>query len=194
MGLRNTAETWGWPARLLHWTMAAIIVFMLAIGTYMTGVDDLMRRFALTQTHKSWGFLVFALALGRIGWRLANPVSPAEPDGPAWERRVARGAHWALYGLMLWMPLSGWLMSTASPLQDMYGVRNMVFGLFDMPDPFVPGDADLEKAFRRMHNVGAAALAALLLGHAAAALRHHFVLRDDVLRRMTWGQGSQAGR
>ncbi len=188
MALRNTTTTWGWPARLLHWSVAAIIVFMLVLGTYMTGVDDLMRRFALTQTHKSWGFVVFVLALARIGWRLANPVSPAEPAGAAWERLAARGAHWALYGLMLWMPLTGWLMATASPLQEMYGIRNMVFGLFDMPDPFVPGSRELEDLFKRMHNVGAAALAALLLAHAVAALRHHFVLRDDVLRRMTWGR------
>ncbi|SEA54561.1 cytochrome b [Rubrimonas cliftonensis] len=184
MPLRNTQTLWGWPARALHWAMAFIIAFQLIVGTYMTGVDDLAARFALTQTHKSWGFVVFALALARVAWRLANPT-PTEPAGRPWEKLAARVSHGALYLLMFLMPVSGWLMASASDLQDMYGVKNMVFGLFELPDPFVPGDRGLEGVFSSIHTAAAVALAALLAIHAGAALKHHLIDRDDVLTRMT---------
>lgn len=189
MTIRNTERAWGWPARLLHWAIAAIILFQLGMGTWMANaVDDLYARFALTQTHKSWGTVVFVLAALRVSWRLANPLAPALPAATKpWERAAAAISHLLLYALMLAIPVSGWLMASASTLQDMYGVKNMVFGLVEMPDPFAPGDRNLEALFRAIHTGGAAALALVLLAHAGAALRHHFVLRDDVLRRMIRG-------
>lgn len=189
MTLRNTATRWGWPARLLHWTMAAIMLFMLGVGVYMTRIDDIFERFALTQTHKSWGFAVFALACVRLVWRLLNQETPRDAPGMKhWERSAARLSHLGFYLLMFALPLSGWLMASASQLQDSYGIRNMVFGLFEMPDPFVPGDKALEAAFKLIHNGAALALAALLAIHVGAAFKHHFVLRDDVLKRMTLGR------
>ena len=196
MPVRNTAESWGWPARLLHWTMAALILGLLAVGFYMVqvlGTTDLIGRFQLTQLHKSFGFVVFTLALLRLAWRAANPVHPAPPAAAKpWENAAARTAHVALYVLMLWMPLSGWLMASASPLNDPGAypmqVRNMVFGLFELPDPIAPGDRYLEALFKAAHFYGALALAALLAVHAGAALKHHFIHRDDVLRRMTRGR------
>lgn len=189
MLMRNTETGWGAPARLLHWAIAALILFQLGMGAWMANfVDDLYARFAMTQTHKSWGTVVFALAVARISWRMANPVAPALPEAtPRWERLAASLSHGLLYALMLLLPVSGWLMASASELQEMYGVRNMVFGLFEMPDPFVPGDAGLEAVFRAIHVGGAITLSLVLLAHAGAALRHHFVLRDDVLRRMIRG-------
>ncbi len=189
MTLRNDATRWGWAARLLHWTMAAIMLFMLGLGLYMTRLDDVFERFALTQIHKSWGFAVFALAIVRVIWRLANREAPRDPPGmKPWERLAARVSHLGFYLLMFALPLSGWLMASASPLQDSYGIRNMAFGLFEMPDPFVPGDKALETVFRQIHNAAALALGALLVVHVGAALKHHFVMRDDVLKRMTWGR------
>ncbi len=189
MRLRNTAASWGWPARLLHWSMAAIMLYMLGLGVYMVRLDDIFARFALTQTHKSWGFVVFALACARVVWRLSNRDAPLDPPGmKPWERAAARVSHWGLYALMVALPLSGWLMASASPLQDCYGIKNMVFGLFELPDPFIPGDKGLEAAFKLIHNGAAIALALLLAVHVGAALKHHFVMRDDVLKRMTWGR------
>jgi cytochrome b561 len=185
--VRNTPDAWGWPARALHWAMAALILFLLGLGFVMANlVDDLMQRFAMTQLHKSFGFVAFVLALARIGWRAANPT-PREAPGSALAARAARAAHLALYALMLWMPLTGWLMASASTLQDMYGIQNMVFGLFTLPDPFVPGDKALEEALAAAHLAGGLALSALVAVHAAAALAHHFVFRDDTLRRMVRG-------
>lgn len=189
MPLSNTAASWGWPARILHWSMAAIMLYMVTLGVYMVRLDDIFARFALTQTHKSWGFVVFALACARLVWRLWNRAAPLDPPGmKPWERVASRVSHWGLYALMVALPLSGWLMASASPLQDSYGIRNMVFGLFEMPDPFIPGDKGLEAAFKLIHNAAAVALALLLAVHVGAALKHHFVMRDDVLRRMTWGR------
>ena len=189
MGLRNTTTGWGWLARLLHWTIAAIILFMLGLGVYMTQiVTDVFEQFPLFQTHKSWGFVVFVLALIRVVWRLFNPAPPLPDHMSGIERLGAHAGHWALYLLMFALPLSGWLMSSASPLQDLYGIKNMVFGLFEMPDPYVPGDGDLEDWFGAIHYWCAWALGLVLAAHAGAALKHHFVNRDNVLRRMIKGE------
>lgn len=189
MGLRNTTTGWGWLARLLHWSIAAIILFMLGLGVYMTQiVTDVFEQFPLFQTHKSWGFVVFVLALIRVVWRLFNPAPTLPADMSPLERLGAHLSHWTLYILMFALPLSGWLMSSASPLQDLYGIKNMVFGLFEMPDPYKPGDGDLEEWFKGVHYWCAWALALTLAAHVGAALKHHFVNRDTVLRRMLKGE------
>ncbi|MDF2231639.1 cytochrome b [Albimonas sp. CAU 1670] len=187
MPLRNAPRAWGWPARLLHWLTAGVILFLLGLGFWMTQVvTDMYAQFDLIQIHKSWGFVAFALALLRLVWRATHPAPPPVPGAPAWQTLAAEGAHWALYALMIAMPLSGWLMASASSLQDSYGIKNMVFGLFALPDPFQPGDRALEKVFGAIHFYCAWAMIALLVAHAGAALKHHFVDRDEVLRRMTW--------
>jgi cytochrome b561 len=186
---RNTDRVWGWPARLLHWAMAGLILFMLGLGFYTAEiVTDMLEQFRLVQIHKSWGFVAFALAVLRLGWRLVNP-SPAMPAHmPAHERFVAHAGHILLYVLMIVMPLSGWLMASASPLQEMYSIKNMVFGAFELPDPFQPGSEGLTAFFGAVHFWSAIALVAELVGHAAAGLKPHFIDRDDVLRRMTSGR------
>ena len=187
MRLRDSAAGWGWGSRLIHWTMAALILFQLGLGLYMTqAVPDLLARFTLTQLHKSWGFVVFVLAIVRVTWRLANPVRPAFPAMPPWQLRAARLSHRLLYVFMFLMPLSGWVMASASPTQDLLQMQNMVFETFALPDPFVPGVKSVEDAAWWVHTVAALALTVLLAVHAAAALRHQFVDRDDLLARMLW--------
>ncbi len=188
MRLMNSEKSWGALSRLLHWAMAVLIIFMIGFGVYMVNfVENPLEQFPLYQTHKSWGFVAFVLVLARVIWRLANRAHPVLPEMSAFERFGARAGHVGLYALMIVMPLSGWLMASASPLQDLFGVKNEVFGLFEMPDPFVPGDEGLESIFAAIHFGGAIALALLVLVHLAAALKHHFVKRDDVLKRMTYG-------
>jgi len=185
MGLRNTATGWGWPARLLHWAMAGLILFQLGLGFRMVRlVEDVYLRFGLYQTHKSWGFVIFTLALVRIGWRLGNRSPELPGHMSAGAQALARGAHLALYVLMVVLPVSGWLMASASTLQEEYGLETLVFTWFALPDPFLPGDKALEAVFKSVHAWAAFGLAVLLLGHVAAALKHHFSHRDGVLRRM----------
>ena len=189
MRLMNNTKSWGALARLLHWAMAALIFFMIGFGVYMVNfVENPLAQFPLYQTHKSWGFVAFVLVLARLTWRLANRAHPVLPEMSRLEAFAARAGHIGLYALMIIMPISGWLMASASPLQDLFGIKNEVFGLFEMPDPFVPGDEGLEAIFSTIHFLGAIAFVVLILGHAAAALRHHFVKRDDVLARMCWSE------
>lgn len=188
MSLHNTEARWGWPAKLFHWVIGLIMIGLLGVGTYMTWLEPGMARLDLTQTHKSFGFVVFVLACLRVIWRWVSPTVPVEPQTvKPWEKTAARITHVALYVLMFLLPLSGWLMASASPFNDpdsyIY-IPNMVFGLFEMPDPISPGDEDLTNILKLVHLYAGYALAALLLLHVGAALKHHFILRDSVLTRM----------
>ncbi len=193
MSVRNTDTGWGWPARLLHWVMALMILTLLGIGTYMSEIEtDLVHQFQMVQTHKSFGFTVFVLALLRLLWRWRNPVTPELPAAmPGWQKTASHASHGLLYILMLWLPLSGWLMASASPLNNPGAypvqIKNKVFGLFEMPDPFANGTEALANVFHTAHAGGALLLALILVVHAGAALKHHFVERDTILRRMIRG-------
>ena len=182
----DSPDGWGWVSRALHWAMAVLIVFQLGFGLYMTRVPDLIARFALTQTHKSWGVVVFVLAVLRVSWRLAGAGRPALPPMPAWQARAARASHGLLYAFMFLMPVSGWLLASASPVQDLLQMQNLVFGTVALPDPFVPGSETLEAGFRLVHRAAAVGLALVLALHVAAALQHQFVTRDHLLARMLW--------
>lgn len=192
MAVRNTGASWGWPARLLHWTGAALILFMLGLGFWTANfVPSLITELTLTQLHKSWGFVAFVLALVRVGWRWANQA-PALPAGmPRWERHAARASHLLLYLLIVAMPLTGWLYASASPLNDPdnypFQIKNMVFDLFELPDPFQPGSKALAETLGAVHFWTGVALSALIALHAAAALKHQFRDRDGLLRRMILG-------
>lgn len=186
----NTATSWGALSRLLHWATAGVILFLLFLGAYMgLLVEDVLEQFRLVQIHKSWGFVAFTLALIRILWRLTHRTTPALPDSMTWiERAMAHLGHLGLYAMMIIMPVSGWLMASASPLQDRFGVKNKVFDLFEMYDPFVPGNEALSDIFAEVHFLSAWALTAIIIGHAGAALWHHFIRKDDVLKRMSYGR------
>ncbi len=185
----DSATGWGWVTRSIHWTMAALILFQLGFGLYMVQfVPDLLVRFTLTQTHKSWGFVVFVLAVIRVGWRLANRSRPALPAAmPRWQVQAAEASHGLLYVFMFLMPLSGWILASASPTQDLLQIQNMVFGSFALPDPFVPGIASVESGARAVHQAAALGLTAVLLLHAGAALKHQFIDHDGVLAKMVRG-------
>ena len=185
----NSTTSWGWPSRVIHWVTAGILLWTMGLGVYMTNfVSDPLEQFALTQTHKSWGFLVFALAVLRVLWLAFVRRRPALPEHvKPYERVGAHLSHTLLYLALFLMPLSGWVMSAASPLQDLLNIENMVFDWFAMPDPWVPGVASIEKTAKAEHYYAGITLALVLLAHVGAALKHHFVDRDTVLRRMTFG-------
>ena len=120
MGVGNTRDAWGWPARLIHWIMALLVIGMLAFGFYLTNGFNPgdPAKLGLVQQHKSFGFTVFALACLRLVWRAMNPT-PKLPDGMnRLERTAARASHIALYMLMVALPISGWLMASASPFNN----------------------------------------------------------------------------
>jgi len=188
--LRDTVFGWGLFTRLLHWAIAGIILYQIALGVWMANfVPNLFHRSDLTQTHKSWGVLVFGLVVVRILWRTANRWRrpPLPPAMPRWQQRAAAWSHRLLYLLMLSMPLSGWILVSASPLGHWLGIRSRFFGLFDLPDPIGRASYAIEHAAGAVHVLGAIVLGLVLIVHVAAALHHQFVERDGVLRRMISG-------
>lgn len=187
----NTATSWGWVARLFHWVMALMIIAMLTFGLMMTAETDMGKQFQAIQQHKSMGFLVLCLVILRITWRVTQPTPRLPEHMPKWQVGASHASHLAVYILIFAMPLTGWLMVTSSPLNDPGAypieVKNMVFGLFSMPDPFAVGNKELSDRFRDIHHILARALIALLLLHVAAALKHALIDRDGVFSRMLRG-------
>jgi len=174
---RNSAHRYGLVAQALHWAVVTGIVVQFIWSWRIEETESIRQQFALVNQHKSIGMTVLMLVLVRIGWRLFNrpPAWPASMRG--WERLAAGATHWALYALILAMPLSGWAYSSAAG----YGAE--FFGLVEIPD-FVPQGERLEDGLGTLHEWLGRAILAVAGIHAAAALRHHFVLRDDVLKRM----------
>ena len=183
--LRNTSTGYGRVAIAFHWTMAVLIIAMLAFGLYMTTLPQTdPATFQLFQLHKSIGFVVLALAVLRLVWRLVNP-SPKLPDGMhPLEKLAAHLGHIGLYVLIIAMPITGWFMVSASP----WGIPTVLFNVQPVPHLPVPealGTKEQAEAFFKMlHEYGAYLLIALVVVHIAAALKHHFIARDNTLKRM----------
>lgn len=170
----------------LHWTIALLIVANIVLAWDFTGMREGLGQFRLIQWHKSIGITVLVLSVLRLGWRLTHRPPPYPPQMRPWEKASASAVHWGLYGFMVLMPLSGWLMVSASP-------RNLPTLLFrTIPWPHIglihglPLDQrkELTVLFENTHEALAWIAYALVALHVAAALKHQFVGRDDVLWRM----------
>ena len=131
--------------------------------------------------NKSMFLSVLLLPTLLFNQALANPPPALPAATPPWERKFAAAAHWVLYLLLFAVPLSGWWVSDAS--------RVPFKGFFFLPMPdFIATDRALQESAAEVHEVLTMTLLIVVLGHVAAALRHHFLLRDDVLRRMLTGR------
>lgn len=177
MQWKNSHDRWGAVAQALHWTIAALILGTMVLGWVMVYWPMGPTQFSLYSVHKSIGLTIFALALLRLGWRLANPQPELPAHMPGWERRAAHGTHFALYAIILVMPVSGYLINAGA------GFPLTWFGLFPVPSLVGEGER-LEAVASLVHLVLFWTLAGILAVHVAGALRHHFMLKDDVLRRM----------
>lgn len=166
----------------LHWLIALALLAIFGIGLYMHELPLSPAKLKLYSWHKWAGVTVFMLVAVRLGWRLTHPAPALPAAMPAAERLLAGAVHVLLYLLMFAIPLSGWLMSSAKGFQTVW------FGLLPLPD-LVPKDAALGDSLQALHFVLNMVLAGLVVAHAAAALKHHFVDRDDVLTRMLPGAG-----
>lgn len=164
-------------AKVLHWGVALAIPPMMALGLYMEGLPFSPEKLQYYAWHKWAGVTVFFLVLLRLLWRFTHrpPALPAHMS-PV-ERFAAHAGHTMLYLLLLAIPLSGWLMSSAK------GVPTVWFGWIPLPD-LVSRDDALGDLLQTVHQGLNLMLAVLVLGHVGAALKHHFINRDDVLKRM----------
>ncbi|MEO7401214.1 MAG: cytochrome b [Polaromonas sp.] len=161
----------------LHGAMAVLIVAGFCLGLYMTGLKLSPLKLQLYSYHKWTGVSVAALLLPRMVWRSLHAPPPLPAAVPAWERTAAHVTHLLLYVLMLCVPVSGWLMSSAK------GVTTVYFGLWPLPDLLARNEA-LGLFLTTLHRILSYALLGLVSLHVAAALKHHFIDRDGVLGRM----------
>jgi len=160
----------------VHWLTAALIVANLALGLSMVPLPISPRKLQWYIWHKWIGITVFLLTCVRLGWRRFRP--PPDPvEMPEWQLRAAAAVHRLLYVLLLLIPISGWLYSSATGVQVVY------LGLIPLPD-LVPSGKALAAVLKVIHVTLNFTLFALVCVHAAAALKHHFVDRDPVLTRM----------
>lgn len=161
----------------LHWLIALAIAATFALGLYMHELPLSPTKLELYSWHKWAGVSIFMLVIVRLGWRLTHPAPPLPEAMPGPLRLAAAGAHWLLYALMFAIPLTGWLMSSAKGFQTVW------FGVLPLPD-LVAKDKALGKLLAEVHETLNFTLLALVVVHAAAALKHHFIDRDTVLTRM----------
>lgn len=168
-------------ARRLHWAVAAGVFIMIPLGLVMTYRGNSMNVWdgltnGLYGSHKLIGFLLLWLMAGRLAYRLLRGAPPDEPGLTAWQTVASHIVHWLLYGLLLVVPLLGWIGVSLYPSLG-------IFGLFDLPALVAPNE-DAAKRVLALHGWLAYLIAALAAVHIGAALHHHFVLKDGVLRRM----------
>jgi cytochrome b561 len=177
MPLRNTAEAYGSLAKFLHWAIVLLIVgqWFLAEAAEEAGKGT-PERASLMGWHISFGMLVLLLAVVRIAWKALNSGQPAAL-GEAWQRKAAAAGHGLLYLLILLQPISGWLVVSTG------GRGPGFFGLFQFP-ALTGKDHDLHDAMEGVHEWLFNALVIVAVVHVAAALYHHWVLKDPTLRRM----------
>jgi len=177
--IKNTREEYGLVSRLLHWLTFFVVAGMLAGGLLLGVLPDGSIKSIVVSAHKSFGVLVFFLMVVRLLWRLANP-RPRFLGSHLVLRYISEVLHVCLYALLLIQPLAGILMSQA------YGYPVVGFGVIEVPT-MVWHSPSLGGIFSQIHSVTAIILAAVIVVHAAAALKHHYIDGDRTLIRMLKG-------
>lgn len=178
---RNSKLQWGAAARLFHWIGAAVVAVLIGHGWWMTHQAVREQRFANYGWHADLGYIFLALLLARLVWKLINPTPDLPADSKAWERALAHAVHWLLYGLMLVTAGLGW---------GLAGTFRRPLGDFALPA--IVADRTLHETLEPWHRVASYTLLAVVVLHVAAALWHHFVQRNDILRRMLGARPADA--
>lgn len=172
-----TANRYTRTAVALHWLIALGLIGLFGVGIYMHDLPLSPWKLKIYSWHKWAGVSLFLLVLVRLAWRVGHRP-PALPSAmPRWQQVAAHGLHHVLYLLMLAIPLSGWLMSSAKGFQTVW------FGVLPIPD-LIGKDEGLGDLLKAVHMTLNFTLAALVVAHVGAAVKHHLIDRDDILVRM----------
>lgn len=167
-------------AMLLHWLIALLIFGLFPLGLYMHDLPLSVLKIELYAWHKWFGITVLLLVLLRIVWRGTHRPPALPASIPRWQQGVAEWMHGLLYGLIFFIPLSGWMLSSAA------GVQMVWWGVLPLP-MLLPASKSLAHALVLVHATLNYTLAALVVVHVAAAIKHQFIDRDGVLSRMLPG-------
>ncbi|HLZ96449.1 MAG TPA: cytochrome b [Steroidobacteraceae bacterium] len=176
----NTEDRYGAVAVLFHWSVAFLVIGLAALGLYMVTLPDVgftTKKVTLVLYHKEFGVLAFILLAMRLVWRVTHILPRLVERLPDWQKIAARFVHLSFYALLFALPVTGCLMSSAA------GIPVSFFGWFMLPD-LVHRDDELFHRYLAIHKWLGYVLILLIVVHAGAALRHHFVLKDDTLRKM----------
>ncbi len=173
MSCCDSKENYGCVTKWLHAIVAVLILLQILGGILL----DYMPGWVYT-LHKSFGLVILTLMVIFVIWRLANSKPAWPADMKSWEKCLARLVHICLYGGFILMPLSGWAMATAA------GKAPDFFWLIKIPMPFVAPNKALATAMLGLHTELAWILSALILLHILGALKHHFIDKNNVLKRM----------
>lgn len=165
------------PAIALHWLMACLIIALYFVGISISDIPIGPDRIMVVTWHKWLGVCVALLWFIRVAVRLTHTPPPLPPTSPAWQNMLAHGVHIGLYVLMIAIPVSGWLMSSAK------GFSTTFFGLFDLPN-LVERDKALATTLKDVHGALANVLMALVIAHIGAALKHQLIDKDNLMERM----------
>lgn len=177
INFRNSDKQYGLVSMFLHWFMALLIFGLLGLGLYMVELSVSLQKLKLYGWHKELGMLVLILAFVRMVWRWINIVPVLPSEVPYVQKISARLVHILFYGFMIFVPISGWLISSAA------GLPTSFFGLFIFPDLIGPSKA-LMSIFIEIHKWLSYTLIATIIIHMSAAFLHHLYYKDDVMRRM----------
>jgi cytochrome b561 len=178
MTVGNATDQYGSMSKFFHWLIALLVIGMLIGGFCMGSISSDALRGQVYMMHKLTGITILLLMILRILWIMGTPKPGTLPSTPLWERIAERSVHGLLYLTLLAMPLSGWIMSTAA------GKSPTFFNLFSLPLPGIPASEILAKTANSIHLTLAWIIAALVVIHIGAAIKHHWIDKDVVLKRM----------
>ena len=175
--MNRSPSRYGASAIASHWLLALLIAGNFAFGLYFIELPFSPQKLRYFSWHKWAGAVVLPLAALLLSWRALHGEVALPQEMPHWEKQLSRFTHILLYLFFFASPLSGWLYSSAA------GFQTVLFGVIPIPD-VAPRDRELAEALKAAHRWINYALAATVLVHVAAAIKHHFIDRDDVLARM----------
>lgn len=175
MQICNTKQTYGSVAKCLHWAIAVLVICLLSFGFFM---GDMPKEYkpVIYNIHKLTGLTILVLMIIRLCWMLFNPKPMSPPDTHVWEQWAEKIVHWSLYATVIAMPLAGLIGSSAAGKPPHIGELKFML-------PIMPSEAIDEVSFE-IHEALAFVIIGLLCVHIGAALYHHYIRKDDVLKRM----------
>jgi cytochrome b561 len=176
MPMRSEPTRWSTVAKTFHWLMALLILGNGAFAFWMDGLRPSLNKINMFALHKSIGITVLALFVLRLAWKMFDRRPPDEP-APRWQQIAAHTVHGLLYLLIVAIPLSGWAFNSA------HGFPLQYFKQFNLP-ALVEKNEDLSNTLGTVHVYLFWLLLLVLVAHIGGALKHHFIDRDDTLRRM----------